>query len=261
MPREAREGFTQRVSLKHASFRFYAQLNDFLPCEKKGVTFTHTFELGGSVKDIIEALGVPHPETDLILVNGATADFSCPVLDGDRISVYPRFQSLDVGSLTRVRPRPLPEWRFVADTHLGRLASYLRMLGFDTLYCNAYRDEELAELSGSQGRVLLSRDRGVLKRSAVTHGYFVRETNSGRQLAEVARHFNLRRAMAPFQRCLRCNGLLRPALKQDVEPQLPPRTKQLYDEFHVCLACGRIYWKGSHYERMQRLIERTLAQD
>ncbi len=250
-----------RISLKRACFRFYAQLNDFLPCEKKGVTFVYAFEVGGAVKDLIEALGVPHPEIDLILVNGVTADFFCPVLDGDRISVYPRFQSIDVEHLTRVRPPLLPELRFVTDTHLGRLASYLRMLGFDTLYCNDYRDEELAELSSSQGRMLLSRDRGVLKRSVVTLGYFVRETDPRRQLEEVARHFDLRRAMAPFQRCLRCNGLLRPAVKQDVEPQLPPRTKQLYREFHVCPACGRIYWKGSHYERMQRFIERVFAQD
>jgi uncharacterized protein with PIN domain len=250
-----------RVSLQRAHFRFYAQLNDFLPCEKRGVPFGHAFEVGGSVKDLIEALGVPHPEIDLILVNGVTVDCSCPVLDGDRISVYPRFQSIDVEPLTRVRPPLLPELRFASDTHLGRLARYLRMLGFDTLYCNDYRDEQLAELSGSQGRVLLSRDRGLLKRSAVTHGYFVRQTDPRRQLVEVARHFDLRHAMTPFQRCLRCNGLLQPALKQDVEPRLPPRTKQLYCEFHVCVACGRIYWKGSHYERMQRLIDRIFAGD
>jgi len=249
-----------RTTSRCAHFRFYAQLNDFLPCERRGITFVYALRVGGAVKDIVEALGVPHPEIDLILVNGVPGDFSCPVLEGDRVSVYPRFRSIDIESLTRVRPPVLPEVRFVTDTHLGRLASYLRMLGFDTLYRNDYRDEELAKLSRSQGRALLTKDLGVLKRSAVTHGYFVRETHPQRQLREVVLRFDLSCAMTPFQRCLRCNGLLQPALKQDVELRLLPRTKELYDEFHVCSACGRIYWKGSHYTRMRRLVDCISAQ-
>ncbi len=248
-----------RATVKRAYFRFYAQLNDFLICERRGVPFVYVFQVGGAVKDMIEALGVPHPEIDLILVNGVSADFSWPVLDGDRISVYPRFQSIGIESLTQVRLLALPEARFVTDTHLGRLASYLRMLGFDTLYRNDYCDAELAELSRSQGRTLLTKDLGLLKRSAVTHGYFVREIHPRQQLREVVRHFGLSGAMAPFQRCLRCNSLLQPALKQDVEPRLPPRARELFNEFHVCPACGRIYWKGSHYERMQRLVDSVTA--
>jgi uncharacterized protein with PIN domain len=203
---------------------------------------------------------VPHPEIDFILVNGISADFSCPVLGGDRISAYPRFQSIDIGSMTRVRPRALPEVRFVTDTHLGRLASYLRMLGFDTLYRNDYRDDELAQLSRSQRRALLTKDLGLLKRSAVTQGYFVRATHPRQQLREVVRRFDLSSAMAPFERCLRCNGLLQPALKQDAEARLPPRTRGLFNEFHECAVCGRIYWKGSHYERMRRLVDCISAQ-
>ena len=243
-----------RATLKYAYFRFYAELNDFLPSERKGVTFVHTFLVGGAVKDFIEALGVPHPEADLILANGVPVDFSCPVLDGDRISVYPRFQSIEIGPLARVRPQVLPEMRFVTDTHLGRLAAHLRMLGFDTLYRNDYHDDELAELSRSQ-RALLTKDVGLLKRSAITHGYFVRATHPRQQLGEVVRHFDLSRAMAPFRRCLCCNSLLQPARKQDVELRLLPRTRELFNEFHICTACGRVYWKGSHYERMQRLVD------
>jgi len=249
-----------RATVKRAFFRFYAQLSDFLPCERKGVTFVYALQVGSRAKDLIEALGVPHPEIDLILVNGAPAAFSCPLLDGDRVSVYPRFQSIEIGSVTQVRPPALPEMRFVTDTHLGRLASYLRLLGFDTLYRNDYCDEELAELSRSQGRALLTKDLGLLKRSAVTHGYFVREIRPRQQLGEVLCHFDISSAMAPFRRCLRCNSLLRPALKQDVESRLPPRTKELFDEFHVCPACGRIYWKGSHYERMQSLVDSVTVQ-
>jgi len=220
----------------------------------------YVFQVGGAVKDMIEALGVPHPEIDLILVNGASADFSWPVLDGDRISVYPRFHSIDIQSLMQVRLSALPEARFVTDTHLGRLASYLRMLGFDTLYRNVCCDAELAELSRSQGRALLTKDVGLLRRSAVTHGYVVREIHPRRQLGEVVRHFGLSGALAPFQRCLCCNCLLQPAAKEDVEGRLPPRTRELFNEFHLCPACGRIYWKGSHYERMQRFVDSVTTQ-
>ncbi len=258
--RSEREGTSVRTTLQRAYFRFYGQLNDFLACERKGVTFVHSFLVGGAVKDFIEAFGAPHTEIDLVLVNGVPADFSCPVVDGDRISVYPRFQAMDIGSLTRVRPPVLPEVRFVGDIHLGRLASYLRMLGFDTLYRNDYRDEELAELSRLQGRALLTKDVVLLKRSAVTHGYLVRETHPRLQLREVVRHFDLSIAMTPFQRCLRCNGLLQPARKQDVEVRLPPRTRELFNEFHLCTAYSRIYWKGSHYEHMRRLVDYISAQ-
>src|SRR5262249_31383318 len=156
--------------MNRACFRFYAELNDFLPPGRRGVTFTYSFEGSPSIKDLIEALGVPHTEVDLILVNGESVDFAYRVREGDRISVYPVFESLDITPLLRVRPRPLRETRFVLDTHLGRLAAYLRLLGFDTLYRNDAGDDELARISSGEGRILLTRDRGLLKRSQVTHG-------------------------------------------------------------------------------------------
>jgi uncharacterized protein with PIN domain len=200
--------------MAEAMFRFYAELNDFLPSSRRYVSFAHPFQLRASVKDLIEALGVPHTEVDLVLVNGEPMDFSYLVGQGDRISVYPFFESLDITSLVRVRPEPLPEPRFVLDTHLGRLAAYLRMLGFDTLFRNDYADEELALISSHEHRILRTRDAGLLKRSVVTHGYCVREINSGRQVIRVLQHFDLLSAIVPFQRCLRCNGLLHPAAKR-----------------------------------------------
>jgi uncharacterized protein len=247
--------------MKQACFRFYAELNDFLPPDRRMVAFSHLFEGSPSVKDMIEAVGVPHTEVDLILVNGESVDFSYRVQDGDRISVYPVFESLDITPLLRVRPRPLRETRFVLDTHLGRLAVYLRMLGFDTLYQNDYHDEELARISSSEMRILLTRDRGLLKRSCVTHGYCLRGTDPRRQLVEVLRRFDLFGSTVPFQRCLRCNGLLQPVSKELIVDRLPPQTRQQFDEFHACPACDRIYWKGSHYDEMQRFIERVLQQD
>jgi uncharacterized protein with PIN domain len=224
-----------------ADFRFYAELNDFLPSSRRYVTFAHSFQLRASVKDLIEAQGVPHTEVDLILVNGEPVDFSYLVREDDRISVYPFFESLDITSLVRVRPEPLPEPRFVLDTHLGRLAAYLRMLGFDTLFRNDFADEELALISSREHRILLTRDAGLLKRSVVTHGCWVRETNARRQVIQVLRRFNLFDVIAPFLRCLRCNGLLEPVRKEDVLDRLPPRTKHLYEEFRLCPACGGLY--------------------
>ena len=240
------------------TFRFYAELNDFLPPTKRQRSFTYALELSASVKDIIEALGVPHTEVDLILVNGQSVDFTYSVQDGDHISVYPVFESLDISPLVRVRPHPLRESRFVLDVHLGRLAAYLRLFGFDTLYRNNYSDDELAQISSSQNRILLTRDRGLLKRSIVTHGYCLRTTNPRQQLAAVLRRFDLFAAIKPFRRCLRCNGKLQPVDKAEIIDLLPPKTREYYDEFHRCAGCGHIYWKGLHYERMQQFIEGVL---
>ena len=197
----------------------------------------------------------------LIVVNGVSVDFTYLVQEGDRVSVYPVFEALDVTPLVRVRPEPLREPRFVLDTHLGRLAAYLRMLGFDTLYQNDYPDEELARISSQEGRILLTRDRGLLKRSAVTHGYCVRETDPREQVREVLQRFDLFGAVKPFRRCMRCNSILQPVAKEAISHRLPPKTRQYYDEFRICRACDQVYWKGSHYQRMQRFIQSVLAQE
>ena len=245
--------------MSQAYFRFYAELNDFLPASRRQVAFVHAFEMNAAVKDLVEALGAPHTEVDLILVNGESVDFSYRLQDGDRVSVYPVFESLDVSELVRVRPRPLREVKFVLDTHLGKLAVYLRMLGLDTLYRNDCQDDEVAHISASQGRVLLTKDRGLLKRSAVTHGYCVRAIRPREQVVEVLRRFDLLGSIAPFCRCLRCNGLLYPVPKEEIADRLLPKTRQYYQEFYLCDACGQIYWAGSHLQRMQRFVEDVVA--
>ncbi len=243
------------MATKQATFRFYAELNDFLPPQKRYIAFAHPFEGRPSVKDLIETLGVPHTEVDLILANGESVDFSYTVQDGDRISVYPVFEAFDITPILRVRPKPLRVVRFVLDTHLGRLAAYLRLLGFDTLYRNDYRDEELAHISRHERRILLTRDRGLLKRSMVTHGYCVRETDPRRQVVEVVRHFDLLRLIEPFRRCLRCNSLLERIAKEEIAERLPPRVRQHCEEFFLCRTCERVYWKGSHFERLSALVQ------
>lgn len=236
------------------SFRFYAELNDFLPAGKRQVPFAHAAAPDQSVKHLVEALGIPHTEIDLVLVNGESAGFDHLPADGDRISVYPPFKTIDVSPVSRVRPLPLEDNRFVLDAHLGRLAAYLRMMGFDTLYRNDYQDLTLATVSRDQNRILLTRDRGLLKRNIVTYGYWLRETNPRRQLVEVLRRYSLWDAARPFSRCLACNGLLEKVSKQAVEDLLPPRAHRYYDEFRSCCACGKVYWDGSHVQRMRRLV-------
>ena len=237
------------------TIRFYAELNHFLPANRRQVDFECTCESGTSIKHLVEALGVPHTEIDLLLVNGAPVDFSYLVQDGERISVYPVFESLDLSHLARLRPQPLREPRFVLDAHLGKLAVFLRMLGFDALYRNDYGDEELARISSQEQRILLTRDRGLLKRSLVTHGYCIRQDDPRHQIAEVLQRFDLYHQVVPFQRCLRCNGLLETVDKDAILDQLQPDTRQYFKEFRRCQACGHIYWKGSHYQRMQQIIE------
>ena len=239
--------------------RFYSELNDFLPRPRRQVTFTHTTNSQASVKDLIESVGVPHTEVDLILVNGESVDFSYRLKGNDRVSVYPVFESMDIRSLLRVRPEPLRETKFVVDIHLGRLAAYLRMLGFDTYYQNNSADEELARISSQEGRILLTRDRGLLKRSLVTHGYCIRETHPRRQLSEILRRFDLFSSARPFRRCMKCNASLAPASRQLVGDQVPPASRDKHEDFQLCPQCNRVYWKGSHYQRMLQFIDRIQA--
>ena len=241
------------------SIRFYEELNDFLAPERRKVCFSHEFQRRASIKDMIEALGVPHTEIDLILVNGDSVGFSYIVRDGDRISVYPMFETFDILPVSRVRPHPLRVIRFVLDVHLGKLARYLRLLGFDTLYRNDYDDAELANLASLDRRILLTRDRDLLKRAVVTHGYFVRATDPRQQVEEILDRLDLYRAMRPFQRCVRCNGLLAVAPKQRIVDRLLPETRRHVEDFWECGECGQLYWEGSHVPHIRRFIEHLRA--
>jgi len=237
------------------NIRFYEELNDFLPQQQRKREFSQTLKKQRSIKDLIESIGVPHTEIDLIIVNGESVDFNYPVKAGDQISVYPVFESLDISSLGHCQPEPLRNTRFVLDVHLGRLAAYLRMLGFDTLYRNDYDDPELADISADEHRILLTCDRQLLMRKQISHGYFVRQRQPASQLLEILRRFDLYDNLHPFSRCMRCNGVTRPVSKQKIEARLLPKTKKYYDEFFQCETCKKIYWKGSHYLKMKKMID------
>jgi uncharacterized protein with PIN domain len=242
--------------MKSITIRFYEELNDFLPKEKRKVRFTHEFFGRESVKDLIEAIGVPHTEVDLILVNGNSVDFNYILQDKDEVSVYPVFESFDIKEVQHLRPKPLREPKFVLDIHLGKLARYMRMLGFDTFYRNDLKDEEIVHISLTEIRTILTRDVGLLKRGNVTHGYFVRNTEIEKQLKEVVKRFQLENEIKEFSRCIECNTLLKPIDKEKIIDQLPPKVRKHYNEFYICPNCSKIYWKGSHVEDMLRVINK-----
>jgi uncharacterized protein with PIN domain len=242
---------------RYADLRFYAALRDFLSSDRRSGMVTRSFDVPGSVKDMIEACGVPHTEVEVILANGVAVDFCYRVQDGDRISVFPPFQQIDVEPTRRVAPDPLPEPRFVLDGHLGKLTRYLRLLGFDSVCDVVWIDHELVETSIREARVLLTRDIGLLMHGTLTRGYFVRATDPRQQLTEVARRFDLMAAVDAFTRCTACNGELRAVEKEEIADRLLPGTRQHYDDFRRCTDCKRIYWKGSHHTQLQEIVNRV----
>ena len=245
--------------MKHASFRFYASLNDFLPPHRQQTSFSYAFWGRPAIKDPIEAIGVPHPEVHLVVVNGEPVGFGHPLGEGDRVSVYPHFAALPVDAEQTVHPEPPETHRFILDTHLGRLARYLRMMGLDVVYSDEDPgDKALARRARDEDRVLLTRDAGLLQRSVVERGRFVRATDPERQLAEVIHHFPVRDQLAPFSRCMACNSPLESAVPAEVRDRVPEKVVGEYDRFRICPSCDKVFWEGSHVERMRRLIDRVL---
>ena len=231
-------------AVKTARFQFDAQLHWLLPHGKRGGEFDYSFSGPQSVKHLIESLGIPHTELGEARANGNLVGLGYLVHDGDRVEVRAVAQA-NAGS----------EPRFVLDGHLGRLTTYLRMLGLDCLYRNNYDDRELASISVNEGRVLLSRDRRLLMHKSIQTGHLLRSLDPAEQLKEVVQHYGLTKWVRPFQRCLRCNHPLEAVSKGEVLDRLKPLTKLYFDEFHLCPACNQIYWKGSHYDRMKKLID------
>jgi len=238
--------------------RLYEELNDYLPLERRKRTFAYEVADGATVGNVVDRLGVPRDEIDLVLVDGVPVGFDHRVRDRERIALYPVFEALDVGSVTALPGRPLRETRFVLDVHLGRLARYLRLLGFDAMYCRDFDDDELAAVSRLEGRILLSRDGPLVARRDVTHGYLVTSAVPRAQAAEVVRRLDLASRVRPFRRCLMCNGEVAAVAVAAVGGALPEWVRATHREVRRCPTCGRVYWRGGHWQRMQRLIDAIL---
>ncbi|MBA4143498.1 MAG: Mut7-C ubiquitin/RNAse domain-containing protein [Nitrosospira sp.] len=237
-----------------ATFRFYEELNDFLAPDRRRHEFTCPCARSATTKHMIEALGVPHTEVELILVNGESVGLDRQLQDGDRVAVFPKFEMVDVTPLLRVREHPLRVTCFVADAHLGGLARLLRMAGFDTLYDNNFQDSEIEAIVARDGRILLTRDRELLKRRAITHGCFVHALKTPQQLCEIFDRLDLAHGVRPFSLCLECNAPLRAIAKAEILTRLPPSVRARFDHFSTCDDCKRIFWEGSHWRRMKAVL-------
>jgi uncharacterized protein with PIN domain/sulfur carrier protein ThiS len=236
--------------------RCYEELNDFLPEEKRKRRFVHHYIDRTSVKDLIESLGVPHTEVDLIIVNGKSVEFDYLINDGDDISVYPVFESLDISDVQHLRPKPLRKPKFICDVHLGKLARYLRMMGFDVYYKNDLSDEEIVKTSLVERRAILTKDKGILKRNEVTHRYFVKNTNVEEQVKEVIKRFDLHKEIKEFTRCLDCNTELIKIAKEKIAGNIPLKVNQFQEEFFKCPGCEKLYWKGIHHQKMLSFVQK-----
>ncbi|HSJ68980.1 MAG TPA: Mut7-C RNAse domain-containing protein [Anditalea sp.] len=233
---------------KSCYFIFFGTLNDFLPHSVYGMKRKYSFFGNPSIMDAIEAQGIPHTEIGLILINNAPNNSNSKIQAGDQIEVYPNREYIKNDS----------KIEFIVDSHLGKLAKNLRILGFDCLYDTNYIENRICEIAEQENRVVLTRNVGLLKNKRILHGYWLRSQEPSKQLQEVIDNLKLKDKIKPFFRCRLCNGLINKISKLTIEDQLLPMTKAHFNEFFQCEECNRIYWKGSHYEKLMKLIESTL---
>ncbi len=238
-----------------AAFRYFGNLQNLLKSKYREGPIIYPFREHPGVKDAIEAMGTPHTEVNAILANGNSVGFSYQLQNLDSIDVYPLFLSVPAKQLIRLSPPPPDPATFVLDVHLGKLARRLRLLGFDCLYQNDFADAEIMQLSLEQGRIILTCDRGILKHRQVLFGYLVRSDQVDVQVREVLARYLLFDRIRPWLRCISCNGLLERVEKAAIEHRLEPKTRLYYEDFHHCIDCDRLYWKGSHFEKINRWLE------
>lgn len=236
-----------------ATFSFESTLVVFLAPALRGHAITQRCADTATVKHAVEALGVPHTEVGCVLVNGEPVALDRRMQDGDDVRVYSTTPGAGIESRT-----VSGSTAFIADSHLGGLARLLRMAGFDTLYDNHFRDSDIQAIASGESRVVLTRDRELLKRQAIGHGCYVRTLEPAAQLREVAWRFGLARAARPFSLCLRCNAPLRPVDKEAVRGRVLAMAWSRHDRFHTCDVCRRVFWAGTHWQRMRKLLQEAL---
>lgn len=252
--------FYKKGLMPKAIFRFYEELNDFLPRHRRKTDFEAGFKGKRSIKDMIEALGVPHTEVDLILANGKPVDFNYILLHRDRVSVYPVFESLNIKSVTRLRKIPLRRTIFIADINLGDIVKYMRALGLDVYFNPMLSSRKIIEISNQENRILLTKSRDLLKYKEVTHGIFIRPGTTMEQIRQLIDFLNIKDKIKPFSRCLLCNNLLESVPMKKIVHRIPQKTKAFCDEYVHCKACDKIYWKGTHFAKIKKVIDQILDQ-
>ncbi len=246
--------------IRSSHFRFYGPLNDFLPMALRQRSCAFQFSGQPTLRDAIQAQGVPHTEVDLILVDGQRRSFEDHLSGYERISVFPKFRTLSLPQGDRLGPPPLTEPRFILDVHLGKLCRHLRLLGFDTHYRNDFEDAYIIDCAVREQRMILTRDLGILKQKRVQYGYFVRATDPPQQINEVLQALDLAERCSPLTRCINCNGVLARVSKQRVIDQIPAGTQRSYDLFYQCRRCQQVYWRGAHYLGLVSKLARHIPQ-
>jgi uncharacterized protein len=218
----------------------------FLPPGRRRPSFPVRYDGASSLGHLVESAGIPLPEVGRLLIGTRGADPAQRVPPGQPVTVLPV-----------PRPQPLPPGppRFCLDVHLGTLARRLRLLGLDTWYRNDTGDDELIAVAAAGARVLLTKDRGLLRRRAVPLGAYVRGDRADDQLADVLGRFAP--PIRPWTRCPACNGTLAPAAKDDIGHLLQPGTRRTYQVFARCQSCGRAYWHGAHARRLDAVVARA----
>lgn len=237
-----------------ASFKFYFSLNDFLPAQKRESRINYLFQGTPSIKDAIESLGIPHTEIDVILVQRKPVDLTYQLKDKNDVEVYPVMPedifpnkySLFQGCLTKDK--------FVLDVHLGKLGKAMRIMGIDTFMKQDLSDKMIASIAENENRVVLTRDIGLLKHKAIECGYWLRSQQWHEQFKEVVQRFHLDEKFKPFSRCIVCNGNIVTVDKYSVEQEVPLLSEEMFEEFFQCTQCKKVYWKGSHYDRMEEWV-------
>ena len=238
--------------------RFYGELNDFLPKDVQHRDFESGFKGRESVKDKIEALGIPHTEVDLLLANGKSVDFTYILQDNDRISVYPLFESLSISGVTHLGCLPPGRPRFIADVNIHDVVKTMRALGLDVMEDRRLSSGEIADMAGNENRIILTASRQLLKLRRVACGIFIRPGNREEQIRRILNRLSLKELCNPFSRCLCCNTLLEAVAKDAVWQRIPPRTRKRCNDFARCPSCDRLYWKGTHYEKIKARVARIL---
>ena len=244
----------QNNELTTAHFRFFGELNDFLPFERRNTTFLYNVKGHPAVKDSLEALRVPHPEIDGIVINGHPVDFSYQIKERDKVFVYPQGIHLSHLKIKHLQPKIPSLPKFVLDSHLGKLSRHLRLLGFDSMYKKIFPDQEIILISIKEKRIVLTRDIGLLKNKVIRYGYWLRSSDPMKQLKEILKRFNLYLKIKSFSLCLECNGKIKRVAKRKIVNELPSLVKEYYKEFYQCQDCQKIYWQGSHYERLNKIV-------
>lgn len=248
------------TKLYQATLQFYGDCADFIHGDTMVTPFDYRFDDRPAIKDVIEAIGVPHPEVGGLRVNGGWVHFDYLLMHGDHVEVFPA----PCNQATRPLPyKPNHQPTFLLDIHLGGLARYLRMAGFDCVYSSQhdYGDALLATFAATHDYILLTRDIGLLKRGKVNYGRWVRNVLPEKQFKEIVDHYQLIDDFQPFSRCIKCNGAITAVTKETIATIVPPRTLEKMHEFSQCQSCQQVYWKGSHYDKIRHMLGQAAAQE